>query len=568
MPFTKKVFFKFSEIIIPAGIFTVWLFLYYYKLDSIPSGLYVDEASQGYNAYSILATGKDEYGMRFPILFRFLAVYTPGLYTYISILPVAIFGLSIFSVRIISALATLLSTFIVYFFLKSSRILKEKATAIITSLLFLMSPWIIIHGRYGHEVAIAFLIFSSGALFSWLGLKKNKLIILGFSILSLSTYASYSTRFLAPLLIIGYLLLFRVNFIKSKNIKYLFVSIVAALVIQIPHFTILSTPAFFVKSGLVGSEAILSQAGKVVNLVPHNIAIFLSFLREFLSQFTTYFSPRSLFFLPDPDPQRSIPGLSVFYFWMIIPYLVGIYFLWKGRTKPFSKLIFLLAILSPIPAALTRDPFSTYRAFPLLLSFILVIGIGIDRIIHSIPKRVWIPGLSLLFTFSLLLLWRSYFVLLPNERAKVWGYGFRQLASQIKSRPGEKFVIDQSRIKPAYIELAFFLKYSPEKFQKEVDQKIKENYYTDTTFNPEYNFANIETRTINWEEDIYRDQILVGDELAISKDQAKEHSLTQIFEIRDPIDQIVFQAYKTDPARKCASTSFKSVYCIDSFKTF
>ena len=42
-------------------------FLYFYNLGSIPPGLYLDEAGTGYNAYSILKTGKDEYGHFLPL---------------------------------------------------------------------------------------------------------------------------------------------------------------------------------------------------------------------------------------------------------------------------------------------------------------------------------------------------------------------------------------------------------------------------------------------------------------------------------------------------------------------
>ena len=38
------------------------IFLRFYKLDVIPNGIDSDEASQGYDAYSILKTGKDRYG--------------------------------------------------------------------------------------------------------------------------------------------------------------------------------------------------------------------------------------------------------------------------------------------------------------------------------------------------------------------------------------------------------------------------------------------------------------------------------------------------------------------------
>ena len=269
--------------------------------------------------------------------------------------------------------------------------------------------------------------------------------------------------------------------------------------------------------------------------------------------------------MPDPDPQRSLPELSVFYQWMIIPYLTGIYFLFKDRVKRVFKFILLLSVVTIIPAALTKDPFSTQRSLPLLLPLISIITIGIDKLIHKRLFVIWFPVFVPLLIGSLLLLWRSYFILTPKERAKVWAYGFSQLAEQIKTHPNEKFLIDQSeRIRaqnPAYIQLVFHLKLPPEELQKGVDQSIKENYYTDPKFDQEYNFANIEIRPIYWEKDIYKEQILVGDEISISTKQVQEHSLTKIFEIRDPIDQIIFQGFKTNPNEKCMKNLNQSIYC-------
>lgn len=55
------------QIIILILILLIALFLRFYKLESIPAGLHADAASQGYNAFSLLNTGKDRYGEPWPI---------------------------------------------------------------------------------------------------------------------------------------------------------------------------------------------------------------------------------------------------------------------------------------------------------------------------------------------------------------------------------------------------------------------------------------------------------------------------------------------------------------------
>ena len=44
-------------------IFALAFFLRIYKVADTPHDLYVDEVSIGWNAYSILKNGKDEYGV-------------------------------------------------------------------------------------------------------------------------------------------------------------------------------------------------------------------------------------------------------------------------------------------------------------------------------------------------------------------------------------------------------------------------------------------------------------------------------------------------------------------------
>jgi 4-amino-4-deoxy-L-arabinose transferase-like glycosyltransferase len=547
MPFIKKI-----ALIL---IVIVGLFLYLYKLDVIPAGFYVDEALTGYNAYSILKTSRDEYGKLYPIALRFFGSYSPPLYTYLTIPFISIFGLNITSVRLLSAIVGALGGILVFAFLKSLKITRGSWSPLLGAFLFIISPWNVLFSRVGYEVNLAFFIFSLGLLATWIGLKKPKYLVLGFSLLSISTYAAHTQRFLVPLFIISFLILFR------PNKKFTIYGLISALVIQIPNLYLFTTPAFFTKSSLFYSNVLTEQALKISRFLPMAISVPLAFIREFLSQFFDYFSPRSLFLLSDPDPQRSMPELAVLYPWMVIPYLVGFYALFKNISKEKAyKYILLLAIMTPLPVALVGDPFSSQRALPLLLPIILIITIGVDRIILGLSKRIWLPVFLFLVVSSFVLLWRSYFVFLPKERAKVWGYGFEQLADQIKKRPNERFVIDQGRIKPAYIELLFFLKYSPEKFQKEVDQLIKKNYYKDVVFKSSYNFGNIETRNISWEEDVYKEQILVGDELAISSQQAKEHVLDKVFEIRSPVDEIIFLGYKTNPDKKCLQTP-NNIHC-------
>lgn len=551
---------KFKEIILVSLIILLSIFLRFYKLGEIPNGLYVDEAAIGYNAYSFLQTGRDEFGKVLPVFLRSYEAYAPPLYTYVSTLSVLVFGLSVFATRFISALSGVLLTFVVFLIVKKLNISKNKYLPLVSAFVFGTMPWTIFFSRGAYEANLAFLIISLSIYLLLLAREKGFYLIPAFVLLAISTYAYQAERVVSYLIIPGYLFAyFRNNvsaFIKSR---VFIISILLFLAIQIPQFVLAFNPSFSMRaSGLFYGDKVKVQGDKI--FLPKIISYSLSLTREFSSNFVSYFSPRNLFWEGDPDKQRSLPGIGPMYFWMVVPYLVGLYLLIKERRNKDILFIFSLMLSFVLVPALTRDPFSTLRSLPLTFPLSVLVSLGILNILPVFRKFGFLLFI-ILVALSAVFFWRSYFVLLPHERAKIWGYGYEELAKQIKAKPEQEFMIDTSRLKPPYIELAFFLKYPPAKLQLAVDPTIKDNYYTNTKFDNHYKFANLESRGIDWEEDIYKEQVLVGDEFAISALQAKEHFLTKVFEIKDPVGEIVFVGYKTNPTQKCLMTNFESIYC-------
>ena len=83
------------------------VFLRFYKLGSIPQGLNIDEASYGYDAYSLLKTGKDQWGHSWPKVFYSFGDYKPPGLTYLIYLILQFISLSTLAVRLPSAIAGL-----------------------------------------------------------------------------------------------------------------------------------------------------------------------------------------------------------------------------------------------------------------------------------------------------------------------------------------------------------------------------------------------------------------------------------------------------------------------------
>lgn len=531
-------------------------FLYAYRIGDIPSGLALDEVSHGYNAYSILLTGKDEYGKSFPISFRFFNAFTPPLYTYLTVPVVRSLGLNITATRLVSVFSGILEILLVFLFLKSLKITKHTVIIYLGTLLYTISPWAVMYSRSGYEAMLSFLLYSIGVLFIWIGLKRPLFLTIGIIVMSISIYGGHTNKFLIPLLSLGLALIFRNVFLVQKNRKYIIWGLIGAFFVQIPNLLLINSKSFLVKENLFYSETLIAEYQKIKGFIPSFIGIPYVFLREFFSQYLTYFSLRSLFLDPDPFLPRSIPNLSVFYPWMFIPYLFGLHTAWTKRNLVNYKFLLLITFIAPIPAAFTKDPFWTYRALPLLLPLIILITIGIDKIL-SLRIKVLAIFTCILIIYSLVILWKGYFILLPRERAEAWQFGYQQLAQEILLNKNEKFVIDNTRTPQAYIELAFFLHLPPQQLQTAVNQDVKNDYYNNIKTYSDYSFVNIEVRGISWNTDVYKDQILVGDSLTFSENQIKEHKLTNVFQIKNFLGEIVFTGYRTNPLQKISPSKAK-----------
>src|SRR5579883_348793 len=73
-------------------------------LDRVPAGFNQDEACNGYDAYSLLRTGRDQHGNFLPVAIQAFNDYRMPLFDYSLTLPVAVFGLHPAAVRLGAAL--------------------------------------------------------------------------------------------------------------------------------------------------------------------------------------------------------------------------------------------------------------------------------------------------------------------------------------------------------------------------------------------------------------------------------------------------------------------------------
>ena len=187
--------------------------LRFWHLGSNPPGLTPDEASLGYNAYSILKTGKDEYGKWFPVIFKSFGDYKPGLYVYLTVPSVAVLGLNEFAVRLPSALAGVFSVFLIYLIVNRlfpNELIGNWKLEIGTLAAFIaaLNPWSIYFSRGAWEVNVALTLTLAGIYFFLKSFEKQRYLITSslFFALTLVTYqgAKLSTGIVVLLLVAIY----------------------------------------------------------------------------------------------------------------------------------------------------------------------------------------------------------------------------------------------------------------------------------------------------------------------------------------------------------------------------
>ncbi|MCL5090495.1 MAG: glycosyltransferase family 39 protein, partial [Patescibacteria group bacterium] len=190
-------------------ILIIAVFFRLYKLSSIPAGFFCDEASIGYNAYSILNSGKDEYGVPFPIFFQSLGDYKSPLAIYLTIPFIKFFGLNEFSTRLTSVLAGLTMVAVMYFVGKELSMGDSKLSGLLVAFVTATMPWLIHYSRVGFEYTLYCVFFVSSVYLFLKAQHYKKYIIPAFVLAAITMYTYQSAKLLIPVLIIGVIVIYR-----------------------------------------------------------------------------------------------------------------------------------------------------------------------------------------------------------------------------------------------------------------------------------------------------------------------------------------------------------------------
>ncbi len=423
--------------------------LRFYKLSENPPGLYIDEASIGYNAYKILTTGKDEFDTPYPMFFKSFGDYKMPVYIYATSLSMSVFGKNEFAVRFPSAFMGSLTILLFYLFIKKAlqldNLFKEKreVIALLSAFLLAITPWQLQFSRGGFENNAALFIFMLGFVLALYFYERKRFILLlgSFALFAASMYTYHTYRIFAPIAIFT---ITSFSFIidppaRKKTLLSVLVFAFLALPLLIFSFSPQGSARFTDTSAF-------SELGSKLASVRGLILYPFTILKNYLTYFSFYF----LFDTGDGIGRHQIPNFGPLFKWQLPFLLMGFYSLVKLKSKFFKPLIIILILISPLPASLVLPSPQTLRSLLMVIPMLTIISLGIiyfyEKISMNKYKKYLISGIVLVVVFELIFYQYYYFVSYPRINQLDWGGGYKETVYKIEElrKNYDEVIIDQN----------------------------------------------------------------------------------------------------------------------------
>lgn len=486
LPFSKMN--KKSGILLVAIVLLAF-FLRLYKVTVIPPSLNWDEVSIGYNAYSVLKTGKDEWNQFLPLHFKSYGEYKLPAQIYASIPGIAIFGLNELGVRItpvIYGTATVLLTFFL-----ARALFESEIVGLLAALLLGISPWHIHLTRASFESSFAVFWLVLGVWLFVKGFSRSKILITSMTALAVSVYTYNSARIFTPIFLLVVFLIYHKDLLKFRK------ALIATVIL---FFSLMLPLVPFVLSGEGSARYKLVSITDDPGLIPrinenrgnstlpeplprliHNKITYISL--SFGKNYLAHFTPDFLFISGAPHKQHHVQNIGELYLFQAPFLIIGLFLLFRKRQK-FRWLIISWLLLAFIPVATTNDSIPhALRTLIAVPTYQLISGYGIYQSYLILRARkeklawVFVFLMTLIVAASMVSYLNNYYNIYPKLYSRDWQYGNKQVVEFISKHQDEYDQIYYTRHygEPHMFSL-FFLSYDPYKFQSDPDLVRFETY--------------------------------------------------------------------------------------------
>ena len=442
-----------------------------------------DESAFGYNAFSILKTGRDEYGTFLPLRLKSFGDNKLPLYSYFSIPFVAALGLNDVGIRGLNMLISILLPIAVYFL--TIELLGKKSYGLVAAFFTALSLSTHITARQAHESILSLLLSITMFIFYLRSLRSYKpkdiILFLLATVLSLLSY--HPPRLLALFLATSHAIMFFVApKIEKKRLFVLGGFFIAALAL------LLSVDIFYNPSRLNNllfvnspgfSLRINELRGEGANRFLYNKLTLGA--KELIYQNLAYYSPQFLLSRGDENYRFGYPGMSLITALEYLFLFIGLYYLFKNKNKHRFFIVALL-LVAPLSGSLSWAGISLTRVLFLFVLIFVIAGYGAVEFIKEIPKKnraVAIVALIILQIIGLFSSWDFYLNHYPKRAVVIRSQecGYTELAQYVSDNYSsyKKFYITKQNGEP-YMHLLYRLKYPPSKYQPQSHLTAADQY--------------------------------------------------------------------------------------------
>lgn len=512
--------------------------LSFFDITNNPPGLYQDESAIGYNAYSILKTGKDEYGISYPLYFKSFGDYKLPVYIYLTAVSIKLFGMNEFAVRFPSALAGIFAVAVLFLFIKY--LTKNTTLAFIGGLVLALNPGHFFFSRAGFEVNVAFTFALAGCYFFVLGASKRKFIhiVISLILFGLSLYSYNVTRLTAPLLLLGLIFIYWKQ-LKSVRRVYIVSAVCLFLIILIPFLI-----GFFSASGVNSATSTLITSSDVqatdiefrsyLTSLPHiytslffNQYVFMVF--QYMQNLALILSGSFFFVNGTTEPNQGIGDVGFFYLFNLPFFLYGLFIYFRYKIKAFH-IFALWLIISILVLALSKDVPQATRGYFIILPVVCFMSLGLLSFFYNVTivkkkalKYLYVILFTLIAFYNIQFFFLSYFFRFPIVYADEWRMEDKELSQYLAVHQNQyKSVIIDSDTDFVYTSYLFYSAYPPGEFASTAKR------YKDGVLIKADAWGKFQIRDINWPRDLTTPHTLI---IALPQDvPANTKIITEIYE--------------------------------------
>jgi len=501
-------------------VLLISLFVRLINLNKLPVSLFSDEVDVGYQALSLLKTGKDYFGNTLPVSFHSFADFRASFYLYNAVVSVAVFGPNEIGVRFPAFFYGVLG--IVAFYFLSKELTKNEYFSLLSTFILGLTPWHIHYSRAAFEATSIFFLVTTGLYLFLASLRKNNYLLFLISLLSfiLGFYTYATARLFLPLLALLLFFLYRKEIFAFSK-KKIIIAIIFSILLLLPflkdtvfggslqRFSYLN---IFSDSNLkfeINRERLVDTIHNKTQVVGMQTPFFafvyhsklLSWIVTMITSYISAFSFNFLFLSGDPNLRHGIGRVGELLY-ICVPFLI------LGLSKIISiirekdsnqilspknaKLILGFLLLSPLPSIITYDGGThATRLFLMILPLILIISFGLWDFLFLFTKNIY-KKIALTIGIVLIVInfsyyWHLYVYHYPVESAKYWHYGLKEGVKEISliENKYDKIIFNNNYEQPLIFFL-FWKPYDPSKFNISNLTDVDNNWFVGKKYDKYY----------------------------------------------------------------------------------